>query len=48
MSVLRDYAAAVSQPTLSFSSTAPRYDEVVDPDGTLRPAWQGLASLASV
>ncbi|THE06625.1 hypothetical protein E1I21_11045 [Microbacterium oleivorans] len=46
MSVLRDYAAAVSQPTLSFSSTAPRYDEVVDPDGTLRPAWQGLASLA--
>ncbi|MCK6079809.1 circularly permuted type 2 ATP-grasp protein [Microbacterium sp. EYE_5] len=46
MSVLRDYAAAVSQPTLPFASTSARYDEVVDADGTLRPAWQALASLA--
>ena len=46
MSVLRDYAAAVSQPTLPFASAAPRFDEVVDADGTLRPAWQGLATLA--
>ncbi|WP_394289049.1 circularly permuted type 2 ATP-grasp protein [Microbacterium sp.] len=45
MSVLREYAAAVSQPTLPFASTA-RYDEVVDADGTLRPAWRSLASLA--
>ncbi|WP_404445480.1 circularly permuted type 2 ATP-grasp protein [Microbacterium marinum] len=45
MSVLRDYATAVSQPTLPFASTA-RYDEVVDADGTLRPAWRSLASLA--
>ncbi|MEW1835273.1 circularly permuted type 2 ATP-grasp protein [Microbacterium sp. NPDC079995] len=46
MSVLRDYAAAVSQPTLPFAAAAPRFDEVVDADGTLRPAWQGLATLA--
>lgn len=46
MSVLRDYAAAVSQPTLPFASATPRYDEVVDADGALRPAWQGLATLA--
>ncbi len=46
MSVLRDYAAAVTQPTLPFASSQPRYDEVVDTDGTLRPAWRSLASLA--
>ncbi|WP_283715327.1 circularly permuted type 2 ATP-grasp protein [Microbacterium dauci] len=47
MSVLRDYATAVSQPTLPFASTVDaRYDEVVDTDGTLRPAWRALASLA--
>ena len=48
MSVLRDYAAAVSQPTLSFETTdadAP-YDEVVEADGSLRPAWRTMASLA--
>ncbi|WP_434810763.1 circularly permuted type 2 ATP-grasp protein [Microbacterium sp. bgisy189] len=47
MSVLRDYATAVSQPTLPF--TAPgdaRYDEVVDPVGSLRPAWKALAERA--
>ncbi len=52
MSVLRDYAAAVSQPTLPLSSLPhgpadlSRYDEVVDADGSLRPAWQSLAGLA--
>ncbi|WP_405372147.1 MULTISPECIES: circularly permuted type 2 ATP-grasp protein [unclassified Microbacterium] len=47
MSVLRDYATAVSQPTLPFASTAvARYDEVVDTDGSLRPAWRALASFA--
>ncbi|MFS0866227.1 circularly permuted type 2 ATP-grasp protein [Microbacterium sp. 179-B 1A2 NHS] len=47
MSVLRNYATAVSQPTLPFASPAPaRYDEVVDTDGTLRPAWRSLASFA--
>ncbi|SDQ48398.1 circularly permuted type 2 ATP-grasp protein [Microbacterium sp. cf332] len=52
MSVLRDYAAAVSQPTLPLASLPgglpdlSRYDEVVDADGGLRPAWQSLAGLA--
>ncbi|ALJ21978.1 circularly permuted type 2 ATP-grasp protein [Microbacterium sp. No. 7] len=62
MSVLRDYATAVSTPTLPFSATTglfdasgrlldasagmPRYDEVVDPDGGLRPAWKAMASVA--
>lgn len=49
MSVLRDYAAAVSQPTLPLSVSGeapPRYDEVVDPEGALRPAWKALASHA--
>ncbi|KAA9089465.1 circularly permuted type 2 ATP-grasp protein [Microbacterium radiodurans] len=53
MSVLRDYAAAVSQPTLPLEvpgagvgNATARYDEVVDRDGGLRPAWQSLAGLA--
>ncbi len=51
MSVLRDYASAVLQPTLPFDTsrelrTPTRYDEVVDSDGSLRPAWRNLASLA--
>ncbi|MET3961316.1 putative circularly permuted ATP-grasp superfamily protein/putative alpha-E superfamily protein [Marmoricola sp. OAE513] len=44
MTVLRDYAAALSQPTLTGAVL--RYDEVVAPDGTLRPSWKGLADLA--
>ena len=57
MSVLHDYAAAVSQPTLPMPDPAEisgmlaatgvtRYDEVVAPDGGLRPAWRSLASAA--
>lgn len=50
MSVLRDYAMAVSQPTLPFGVSADgpatRYDEVVDAEGALRPAWKTIASLA--
>ncbi len=47
MTVLRDYAAAMTRPTLSLDSPAdPRYDEVVAPDGALRPAWKGLAEIA--
>lgn len=50
MSVLRDYATAVSQPTLPFDASADaliaRYDEVVGADGALRPAWKTMASLA--
>lgn len=51
MSVLRDYVSAVSQPTLPFVApgafdAVARYDEMVDPDGTLRPAWRGMASVA--
>lgn len=44
MTVLRDYAAAVTQPSLD--GAAPRYDEVVGPDGSLRPAWKGMAEVA--
>lgn len=44
MTVLRDYASEVGQPTLDAG--AARYDEVVDTDGTLRPAWRTLAASA--
>ncbi len=48
MSVLRDYATAVSQPTLPLdvSGRVSRYDELVDADGAFRPAWKALASQA--
>ncbi len=48
MSVLRDYAATVSQPTLPLSPSAEavRYDEFVDADGSLRPGWKALAAHA--
>lgn len=44
MTVLRDYAASLTQPTLGGEPT--RYDEVVSPDGSLRTPWKGLAELA--
>jgi len=43
VSVLRDYAGAVAQPALVGAGEQARYDEVVGPDGSLRPAWKGLA-----
>lgn len=44
MSVLREYATVVSQPTLPLTGAPlPRYDEVVAEDGSLRPAWKALA-----
>ncbi|MCW2816741.1 MAG: hypothetical protein JWN84_4196, partial [Nocardioides sp.] len=47
MTVLREYAAGVTQPTLDSTGGGPaRYDEVVGPDGALRPSWKGLAELA--
>ena len=46
MTVLRDYAAATSQPALGDPDGQGRFDEVVGPDGSLRPAWKGLAELA--
>ena len=47
MTVLRDYATALSQPVLPGGVEEPaRYDEVVGPDGALRPAWKGLAEQA--
>ncbi len=57
MSVLREYAAAVTQPTLpsapvdAVAGATPvpeqvRFDEVVGPDGALRAAWKGLAEVA--
>jgi len=44
VTVLRDYAAALTQPTLT--GVAPGFDEVVGVDGTLRGSWKGLAGLA--
>ena len=44
MTALRDYSAAVTQPTLS--GEPPRFDEVVAPDGGLRPGWRMLAESA--
>nr|WP_246378715.1 circularly permuted type 2 ATP-grasp protein [Nocardioides ginsengisegetis] len=49
--MLRDYSAAVTQPTLPGGDDGrddggARYDEVVGPDGTLRPAWKGMAEVA--
>jgi uncharacterized circularly permuted ATP-grasp superfamily protein/uncharacterized alpha-E superfamily protein len=44
VTALRDYSAAVTQPTLT--SELSRYDEVVAPDGSLRAAWKGLAESA--
>lgn len=44
MTALGDYSAAVTQPTLT--GDAARYDEVVAPDGSLRPSWRLLAESA--
>jgi uncharacterized circularly permuted ATP-grasp superfamily protein/uncharacterized alpha-E superfamily protein len=41
VTVLRDYASSLSQPLLVDEPA--RYDEVVGPDGALRPAWKGIA-----
>jgi len=48
VSVLREYAATMSQPTLPLSVATEtfRYDEFVDADGSLRPAWKALAAHA--
>ncbi|AYG02823.1 circularly permuted type 2 ATP-grasp protein [Gryllotalpicola protaetiae] len=49
MSVLRDYAAALTQPTLPFApggQSVARFDEVIDPDGSLRAPWKRLADAA--
>ncbi|MFT4220168.1 MAG: circularly permuted type 2 ATP-grasp protein [Microbacterium sp.] len=47
MSLLRDYADAVTRPPLVVTDdVAPRYDEVVAPDGAFRTAWKGVASVA--
>lgn len=57
MSVLREYAATVSQPTLPFPASfggtgaldglpPERFDEVIDADGSLRPGWKSLATHA--
>ncbi len=51
MTALRAYAARVNQPTLtpdgpSGTVLAGTYDEVIAPDGTLRPGWAGIAENA--
>lgn len=45
MTLLRDYAAALTQPALGPGEPV-RFDEVVGPDGSLRPAWKGMAEVA--
>ncbi|KRB78567.1 hypothetical protein ASE01_04735 [Nocardioides sp. Root190] len=55
MTVLRDYAAGLNQPTLTAGTgdgggdddVASRYDEVVGPDGSLRAPWKRLAEVAT-
>lgn len=50
MTVLRDYAAGLNQPTLGGEGGVDepgRYDEVVGPDGTLRAPWKRLAEVAT-
>lgn len=45
--LLQEYAVGLSQPTLTGEGGgAAAYDEVVLPDGSLRPAWKGLAEVA--
>ncbi|CAN5418478.1 circularly permuted type 2 ATP-grasp protein [soil metagenome] len=44
MSLLRDYAAGVTQPTLG--GEVARFDEVVGLDGSLRTPWKALAEVA--
>ncbi|WES63696.1 circularly permuted type 2 ATP-grasp protein [Microbacter sp. GSS18] len=50
MSVLHDYAADLTRATLPLNggsaAVSPRFDEVIGPEGALRPAWKGLASAA--
>lgn len=48
MTALRDYAASVSQPTITDVETPARYDEVAGPDGAMRPAWRALAAEADL
>ena len=45
MSALRDYARTLSQPALvgDLEDEPARYDEMVGPDGALRPAWKPIA-----
>lgn len=44
MTALADYAASLGQPDLVGQVAA--FDEVVSPDGTLRPAWRTVAETA--
>ncbi|MFW6773023.1 circularly permuted type 2 ATP-grasp protein [Nocardioides sp. CPCC 205120] len=44
MTALDDYTAWLAQPRLDAGPE--RYDELVAPDGSLRPAWRGLAEVA--
>lgn len=48
MTVLRDYATTLAQSTLPLGGVelGARYDEVVAPDGSLRPAWKAMAEVA--
>ncbi|UDY23260.1 circularly permuted type 2 ATP-grasp protein [Nocardioides sp. Kera G14] len=46
MTIFRDYAASVAQPMLGTGEASARFDEVIAPDGSLRPAWKGMAEVA--
>ena len=46
--MLRDYADGLSQPALTAADPGEiRYDEVIGPDGSLRPSWKPLAEVAT-
>ncbi|GAA4819141.1 circularly permuted type 2 ATP-grasp protein [Nocardioides caeni] len=49
MTLLRDYAAGLNQPTLSQLTPdgPPRFDEVIGPDGSLRAPWKRLAEVVA-
>ncbi|MFT4261992.1 MAG: circularly permuted type 2 ATP-grasp protein [Nocardioides sp.] len=47
VTILKDYASAVAQPMLGgVAGDRQRFDEVIAPDGSLRPAWKGMAEVA--
>lgn len=49
MTIFRDYAAGLNQPTLSPSAPggSARYDEVIGPDGSFRAPWKRLAEIVA-
>ena len=47
MTVFQDYAASLAQPTLGAGAEGGAYDEMIGPDGTLRPGWKGMGEIVA-